>query len=687
LNRRYPVETLAAVLGKTPLLQSCSQDALLELASGAEHQAFQKDAVLQKSGSKTNRVGLLLSGRAALLQVDAATGNSTRLEVLRPGDLFGETELLLGSASPLSVVAEVEGETLTLSSESFEAVLGRSPDLTMSLARRMASRFIQRSLMGALSSGSATVQAAPPTAPAESSRGSDDLIEWVDLGLYSLSPETLSLVPPQLIRKHRLLPLELNGKTLTVGMVNPRSTEALQELRRVLHTVDPKVVAISGDDFATAFVRYKLGGGGPDRPKQRDGTTRGLRVIYAAEQEKTVDAGQAVVGSEVIALFDRILLEAVDLGASDIHLEQERNGVAVKYRVQGALVPRKDYVAATFAGPLLARIKVLAELDITEHRLPQDGRILAQVGPQELNLRVSTMNVARGEKAVIRIIDAEDAMRPLHQIFANPNLEKTIRANLAEPYGAIVVAGPTGSGKSSTLYSMLMERRLARQDTNIVTVEDPIEYLLQGITQVPVNPRSGFDFSTALRGLMRQDPDVIMIGELRDAATTAMMIEAALTGHLVMTSIHGNHATAVLQRLQHLGTDAILLSQALSTIVVQRLARKLCPSCVTEGEVAPALFDNLVSRKVISRAGTSSLPHPKGCSACKGEGFLGRVAVQEVLVLDDGVRGALADNAKPEELIVLARKRKCFTSFAESAAYLMARRLLSPADALLVVAE
>ena len=576
---------------------------------------------------------------------------------------------------------------LAIDAKAFEQVFVKTPDAILALAHRTASRFVRVAMLGATEGSTPSPAESTGSRTGGEGRDSDDddRIAWVDPGSYDLTPEIISMIPADLIRKHRMIPLQVKGRKLVVGLVNPLSVEARQELGRVLHSLDPEIVAISADDYAQAYVSLKLGL--QDVKAKQKESSRGRQLIYATDLEKKAEKSQVVIGSEVISLFDRILLEAVDAGASDIHIEPDSNGVVVRYRVQGALYPLKEFISGGFAPALMTRIKVLAELDITDRRLPQDGRILVRAGNRELNLRVSTMAVARGEKAVLRIIDSSDAMRSMRQVFINPKMEKTVRSALAQPFGSIIVAGPTGSGKSSTLYAMLNERRVARQDTNIVTVEDPVEYLLQGVTQVPVLPRIGFGFSNALRGLMRQDPDVIMIGELRDPETTSMMIEAALTGHLVLTSIHGNTATAVIKRLEHLGTEPILLSQAVSLIIAQRLTRRLCPNCATEAEVAPALLENLVARKVVANARSQRLPRPVGCKSCNNTGFIGRIPVQETLFVDDVVRGALADGVGPTELLKKARERGCFTSFAESAAYLMARRLLSPSDAMLVVAD
>ena len=680
----FASETVATFLSQTQLLSHCELTDLLDLAENTEQLAYKGGATIMPPGRTLAGLGLLLRGKASVRLVDAASGSHKQLGPLLPGDPFGEVSLLLGSGSPLAVVADDDCHALMIERGRIERLLNGSPQIGLSLAKRISTQFVQLSVLGGQAIAAPAPQPAPAATPARA-EPAEGIIPFEEVGSYNVTPELVEMIPSDLVRRHRVIPLEVRDKSLVIGMVNPRSVAALADLRRVLHGLDPQPVAISGDDFSQTFVRLKLDSS--TGKAQRASAGRNMRIEYTADQKKNQEKAQLIIGDEAVGLLDRIVLEALDASASDIHIEPELSVVKVRYRVSGQMVERQEQIPASFASPLLTRIKVVAELDITERRQPQDGRIVAQAGNQQINLRVSTMAVVGGEKAVIRIIDPADVMRPLHQIFCQAETAKSVRETLAKPYGAIVIAGPTGSGKSSTLYSMLNERRTGRTDSNIVTVEDPVEYVLSGVTQVPVSARSGLGFPDVLRGLMRQDPDVIMIGELRDAPTAEIMVEAALTGHLVLTSTHGNNAMSVIQRLQHFGSDAVLLSQALATIIVQRLARRLCPRCATEGAVAPAMLDNLVARKIVSRAGTTALPRPVGCPACQQSGYLGRVPVHELLIFDDGLRGTLARGATPSELLEDAKERNRFASFAQSAAMLMARRQVAPGDALLVVAE
>jgi len=675
---------VAKFLVKTPLLGKCELSQLVELVRGSKQETHAAGDVILAAGAVKSALIFILQGKAGLFLGDPGKGKPERIGKLAPGDFFGEVGFLMGTANPLLVLALKDSLVLEVGREVMAPLIGKNPYIGLLMAKQISDR-LQRSCEAAPAPGAAPAAApAPASGPAPAGAElAEGQIQWVDAGAYTITQSLLEMIPSQFIRSHRMLPLELQGRTLTVGMVNPMSAPALADLRRVLQTVDPRVVAIAMDDFSNTFVRLKLDqteGGGRNAQE-----VKGASLTYSVEKKKEEEKkGQLIIGDEVITLFDRILADAVAYGASDIHIEPDATGVRVRYRVSGNLIEREDFLADSYAAPIIARIKVLAELDITEHRVPQDGRISAQLGRRELNLRVSTMAIARGEKAVIRIIDPEDVMRPLHQIFINPTVGKLVEQVSGEPHGAVVVAGPTGSGKSSTLYSMLNNRLTTRPDNNLVTVEDPVEYLLPGVTQVSVNPRVGMDFATVLRGLMRQDPDVIMIGELRDRDTANIMVEAALTGHMVLTSTHGNDAMAVLQRLIHFDLDPVILSQAISCVVVQRLAGRLCASCVEERPVAPALVESLVARKVLSREGAVKLPTPVGCSQCGSTGYMGRVAVQEVLRLDETLRGMLADESAPEELLATAQGRGLFTSFAQAAAYLITRRILAPSDALLI---
>src|SRR5207253_1608071 len=277
---------------------------------------------------------------------------------------------------------------------------------------------------------------------------------------------------------------------------------------------------------------------------------------------------------------------------------------------------------------------------IAERRLPQDGRIGVTAGKREIDLRVSTLPANRGEKIALRILEAAGSTRALEQIFLEPGVLAAARKALNRPYGGIIIAGPTGSGKTSSLYALLNERKVTRPDTNIMMVEDPIEYRLAGVTQVQVNAAAGLGFAQVLRSMLRQDPDVIVVGEMRDEDTAQIALQAAMTGHLLLTSLHANHGLAALQRLENLGAGRALVAQSIHLVLVQRLVRKLCSACRKLEPPAPALLESLVARKIVDK-GQQTLPRAVGCDACAGTGYVGRAAVVEALQITDAVREAI----------------------------------------------
>jgi general secretion pathway protein E len=359
----------------------------------------------------------------------------------------------------------------------------------------------------------------------------------------------------------------------------------------------------------------------------------------------------------------------------------------VRFRIEGALGDWNEFVPPSFVKPLVARLKVLGGLDITEKRLPQDGRIGMRAGRRELDVRISTMPSSRGEKVVLRIFEAAAMMRPLEQIFLEPTTLAAVRKAVDRPFGAVVVAGPTGSGKSSSLYALINDRRRNRPDSSILMVEDPVEYRLQGVTQVQLQPGVGLTYPAVLRASLRQDPDVLLVGEIRDDETAKIALEAGMTGHLLFTSMHAPTAIGVLQRFENLGATRSLVAQSLAIAVVQRLARRLCPSCVKLEPPAPVLWDTLVARGLVEESSPVPLPRPGGCDACRGTGHAGRVAVVEALQLTDEVRGALMAGAPLADIERVARDTNVLFTFQRTASYLMARKTIAPSEALLVVAE
>jgi general secretion pathway protein E len=369
--------------------------------------------------------------------------------------------------------------------------------------------------------------------------------------------------------------------------------------------------------------------------------------------------GIAAEASAVVRLVSSMLFDAVKAAASDLHLESDVDGMAIKLRVDGVLDAAGRIEGRGHAEQVISRIKVLAELDIAERRVPQDGRFQVRLEGREIDLRVSVMPAVHGEDAVIRILDrrrlADDMQALSFETLGFDAATVTELRRLSRlPYGLLLVTGPTGSGKTTTLYAALSEINLGRE--KIVTIEDPVEYQLPGIVQIPVNEKRGLSFSRGLRSVLRHDPDTIMVGEIRDSETGQIAVQAALTGHLVFTSVHANSVFDVIGRMLHIGVDPFNLVAALNAVVAQRLVRIVCRHC--SAPLDPAKLD-LRSRPAAERAALAgaALRAGRGCGACRGSGYRGRRAVAEVLLLDDGLRDLIAQRASLAAVKAAARQR------------------------------
>jgi type II secretory ATPase GspE/PulE/Tfp pilus assembly ATPase PilB-like protein len=674
-----PTPTIADFLATTPLFTGCDRVTISKIASHVFPFEVPAGTVIVRAGAPSPGIGIVYSGRATVRD-----GGDT-IEDVPAGGSFGETGAFLGTTQPHEVAAAEDSVMLLLSHDIVTQLAARSAAFSYAAARRLAARSITSPVPTRRPS-----QTTPPVGAPRPGRSTtppiQDDIRFVRISAYDPSPQVVSAVPAKLIQQHRLLPLALRDRTLTVGMVDPFNTASRLELQRVLSTSNVVVVAIGQDDFHEAYVRLRIdpvraarGARAPD-PVSPD-----QLVFDQADQER--DAKQpSPVGDEIVALASRTIAHAIERGASDVHVDHGAAGPRIRFRVQGQLYTWDQPVPASAGKSLVARLKVLAGLDVTERRLPQDGRIGVRVGKREVDIRISTIPSSRGEKIALRVFEAQAMLRPLETIFHDAPILEAVHLAIQRPYGAIVVAGPTGSGKTTTLYAAVGERLRTRPDTNALTVEDPIEYRLTGVTQVQVNHAVDLSFAKVLRAMLRQDPDVIMVGEVRDDDTAQLALEAAMTGHLMVTSVHANNAVGVIQRFEHLGCARPLIGQSLALAVVQRLARRLCPRCAATEVPPPIVLANLAEHGLVEPGRRPALPRAVGCAECNQTGYAGRVAVVEMLALDDALRAQIMAGAPITELERLATDARLLYSFRQSALQLMARQMITPAEALLTLA-
>lgn len=458
-------------------------------------------------------------------------------------------------------------------------------------------------------------------------------------GAQSLDPELALLVPAELLQEGHLFPVSRDGNRLALAMTDPLDIYTIDAVRQATGLyVEPAVA--TEEEIAAAYDRaFSL-------------ASVAQEVIAEIEEEpeyRQEPVAEPLADSPGVKVVNLILVQAVRDRASDVHIEPRENRVLVRYRVDGMLreemrLPKQIHPDITL------RLKVMAGLDITERRRPQDGRMKVTIEDQAVDMRLSILPTIYGEKTVLRILDKSAAVLQLTDTgFLPPSLH-AVEQMLRLPYGLILVTGPTGSGKTTTQYAML--NRLNTPDRNIITVEDPVEYRVDGVNQVQVNPRIGVDFASSLRAVVRQDPDVVVVGEVRDRETAEISVRAALTGHLVLATLHTNSACSTPTRLIDMGIEPFLVSATLLGVISQRLVRRICPACKEEVEVTnPAEQSFLASHNI--RA--ARLWRGKGCHHCKGTGYRGRLPLEEVLVISHNVRLALDGRPSEGELLEAAR--------------------------------
>ncbi|MBE0536108.1 MAG: Flp pilus assembly complex ATPase component TadA [Phycisphaerae bacterium] len=474
-------------------------------------------------------------------------------------------------------------------------------------------------------------------------------IAVADLENTSIPPEVISLVPADLVSKYTILPIERQNGRLILAMADPFETQAVEDVRMVTGCSIRRQYG-NPAEMERAILKYY-------------GSNVGRMLENLAPHEQQQSGGDTVEGGELsddklqelarepslVNLVNLILLEAVEARASDVHIEPFEKSVKIKYRIDGMLIEKSNSPKKLQAA-IISRIKIMANMNIAERFVPQDGHIEFSGKKGRIDIRVSTVPSVFGESITMRLLDRSAALISLENLGMNPRVLGGYQQCLNKAHGIVLVTGPTGSGKTTTLYAAL--NRIYKPSLKIITIEDPVEYQLEGIVQMPVNPRRGLTFSRGLRHIVRQDPDIIMVGEIRDKETADIAIRSALTGHLVFSTLHTNDAPGAVTRLIDMGVEPFLLASSLEGVLAQRLVRKICPSCKERFKPSDSLLNSLNNSITISP--DADLYHGRGCDECNNTGMRGRIGIFELLRMTEPLRKLIAGKPTTEQLVTTA---------------------------------
>ncbi len=613
------------LLQSSKLFAGLDVDSSEALASMAEERKLATGASLVQQGDAGTAVYIVLSGTTEASSRSAEDGLEYNHPAPLVGDDCGLAESLCNATHAVSVRAKTSMRVAVIPREGIAGACGLRPELAVALMTRVSVR--------------ACAERVCRTSPV------------VDLSRVRLDERLWELIPRPILARHRALPLALHGGVLIVGFVDPADPTAREEVQRAVPALRVRPVPLDALGFdqtyrtrVIAAVERKTGGMDDARwyasvkHKAYD-----FKFLESSVTNTADDKVPAVPGDVVISLMNKIIGEALDLAASDIHIEPTEHELLVRFRVDGHLRRRPEAIERKLAAPLVSRLKVLARMDIAERRRAQDGRIALAQGNRRIDLRLATVPARFGERIVLRILDPVSILIDLEKLLLVPAACDAFKAMLDRPQGMVIVAGPTGSGKTTSIYSAIL--RLRKSDINILTIEDPIEYGVEGVTQVQVNEGAQVTFSTAVRNFLRQDPDVIVVGETRDPLTAATSVEAALTGHLVLTSLHANDAIGALVRLREMGIEPFLLAHTVIGVISQRLVRRICPHCREPAAYHRDLVQPLGLFADDDTTMSYTLFKGRGCALCNFQGFRGRAAVFEVLTIDDKLRIDVASGA------------------------------------------
>ena len=636
----------APFLSRLPLFADVAPETLARVEHRMRRREFAPRAVIVREGNNDDSAFLILSGRVAVRRKDPDSGIEFLLAELGEGEMFGEMALLTRKPRTASVVA-LEATTCGIIEQSdFDQLLTEHPAAVRAMMAALADR---------LDAANRHVG-----------------IDFVTLSRVKIDPRVLRLLPQAVMTEHKVIPIAFANNRLTLAMTNPSNVVAFDDVRRVIKGVLVEPAVVTEDDFkrfmTSSYAQLMAHDDGAAQPQRQPASRpsagaasaakggpasldllesdliRELQLAADTEEQKAETKQDLMSASEdapIIKLANSILGLAIKQGASDIHIEPMETDVTVRFRIDGVLQVLQKLPKRVQLG-LISRFKILSRLDIAEKRLPQDGRISVTMDTKPIDFRVSTVPGKWGEKVCMRILDRSNTTLGLDKLVNHADTLKMIREMIEQPYGIIYVTGPTGSGKTTTLYSSLAE--INDPGVNISTAEDPIEYDLPGVNQIQVNSAIGLTFASVLRAFLRQDPDVLLVGETRDKETAHTAVEAALTGHLVFTTLHTNSAAAAFTRLHEMDVEPFLVSSSTIGVIAQRLARRLCQQCKE-----PMTVDENVARFWGLPKGTTIF-RGKGCNECGGKGVRGRVGVYEVMKVTPRIRALIGSGARSEDI-------------------------------------
>ena len=671
-------EELVQFLKNVKLFAELSSDSLIKLGSCLKNAEFPPGETIVREGTPGVSMFLIRAGRVEIRKKDPQTGIDFLVAQLGAGASVGEMSLLTGKPRTATVTTIEPTSVFTMMRADFRNLLTQHAEISLSLARVLAERLED----------------------ANKQVG----IDFISLNKSQFDSRVVGLLPQSLIMLHKVVPVAFaaHNNAVTLAMVNPSNLPAFDDVRRYIKgaIIEPRVCTeddfhrfmesvyphLMGLDKEKEGAKDKPGDKAAEKPKEKkkqpEAPTESIEElqneilsgleIQTEEQEKPTDSSEMTSASEdapVVRLANNILSLALKRGASDIHIEPQEKCVKLRLRVDGILHVESE-MSKKMQMPLTSRLKIMARLDISERRMPQDGRISIKIDDRGIDFRVSTVPAKFGEKIVMRILDKSGSLLPLDKIIVDtPTVEK-LRWMINQPYGIIYVTGPTGSGKTTTLYSSLNE--INSTEINISTAEDPIEYDLAGLCQVQTHKDIGLDFARILRAFLRQDPDVILVGETRDQETAKISVEAALTGHLVFTTLHTNDAPGSFTRLEEMGIEPFLMANSTIGIIAQRLARRICQNCKEQVEVD----DTTLGYFGYKRDTAPPFFKGRGCEKCNNSGCKGRVGIYELLVMDDELKRTVASGAKTDVVRAMAEAHG-MKSLKEYAMLLMKQGLTS----------